>query len=99
MGSTLALHDSAYLSGKVLSIAFEEVLNTAGPGTMYFPEQFVSYLRDSIFAPFDPEQPATDVTRNTVVHGKAPMDAYTAARALQIILALDQINRYLTVPS
>jgi hypothetical protein len=84
---------------KVLSIAFEEVLNTAGPGTMYFPEQFVTYLRDSIFAPFDPEQPATEVTRNTVVHGKAPAEAFTAARALQIILALDQINRYLTVPS
>ncbi|TAJ74117.1 MAG: hypothetical protein EPO45_17090 [Sphingobium sp.] len=83
---------------KVLSIAFEEVLNTAGPGTMYFPEQFVTYLKDSIFAPFDPEQPATEVTRNTVVHGKAPAAAFTAARALQIILVLDQINRYLTIP-
>jgi hypothetical protein len=84
---------------KVLSIAFEEVLNTAGPGTMYFPQQFVTYLKDSIFAPFDPEQQATEVTRNTVVHGKAPAEAFTAARALQIILALDQINRYLSVPS
>lgn len=84
---------------KVLSIAFEEVLNNAGPGTMYFPEQFVAYLKGSIFAPFDPEQPATDATRNTVVHGKAPIDAFTAARALQIILALDQIHRYLTVPN
>lgn len=84
---------------KVLSIAFEEVLNTAGPGTMYFPEQFVAYLKGSIFAPFDPEQPATEATRNTVMHGKAPAASFTAARALQIILALDQINRYLTVPS
>lgn len=83
---------------KVLAVAFETVLQAAGEDTMYFPVQFVDYLRQSIFAPFDPEQPADEVTRNTVGHGRAPAHAYTAVRALQTILVLDQIYRFLTVP-
>ncbi len=84
---------------KVLSVAFEDVLRSAGTDTIYFPNQFVDYIRSSVFAHFDPEQPTKDLTRNTVGHGRAPGEAYTAVRALQIILVLDQINRYLTLPT
>ncbi len=84
--------------GKVLADAFETVLQAAGEDTMYFPIQFVEYLRKSIFAPFDPQQPADEATRNTLAHGRASVSAYTAVRALQTILVLDQIYRFLTVP-
>lgn len=83
---------------KVLAVAFDEVLKFAGPDTIYFPNQFIEYLRTSVFGPFDPDQPATFATRNTVGHGHAIGEAYTAVRALQAILVLDQINRYLTLP-
>lgn len=83
---------------KVLSVAFEEVLQFAGADSIYFPEQFVTYLRDSVFAHFDPDQPSSDATRNTVGHGRATAQAYTGVRALQTVLVLDQINRYLTLP-
>lgn len=83
---------------KVLSVAFEEVLDFAGHDTIYFPEQFVRYLRESVFAHFDPAQPPTEANRNTVGHGLAPGDAYTAVRALQTVLVLDQINRYVALP-
>lgn len=84
---------------KVLSIAFEDVAKTAGADTIYFPTQFVDYLNASIYGHFDPNQPGTGATRNTVGHGRAPKGSYTAVRALQTILVLDQINRYLTLPS
>ena len=48
---------------KVLSVAFEEVLDFAGSDTIYFPEQFVRYLKESVFAHFDPTQPATEANR------------------------------------
>ena len=83
---------------KVLSVAFEDVLKFSGADSIYFPEQFVVYLNTSIFAHFDPDQPAAEATRNTVSHGRAPSEAYTPLRALQIILTLDQIHRYITVP-
>ncbi|WP_454762273.1 hypothetical protein [Caulobacter segnis] len=83
---------------KVLSVAFEEVIAFAGADSIYFPEQFVTYLRTSVFAHFDPDQPSSDATRNTVSHGCATTQAYTGVRALQTILVLDQINRYLTLP-
>jgi hypothetical protein len=84
---------------KVLAVAFEDLLKFAGSDSIYFPEQFISYLNSSIFAHFDPDQPATEATRNTVGHGRAPSESYTAVRALQTILVLDQINRYITLPS
>lgn len=83
---------------KVLAVAFEDLLKFAGPDSIYFPQQFVSYLSSSVFAHFDPEQPAREATRNTVGHGRAPGEAYTAVRALQTILVLDQINRHITLP-
>ena len=82
----------------VLSVAFDEVLRFAGADSIYFPKQFVGYLKSSVFANFDPDQPATQATRHTVAHGHAPSNVYTPARALQTILVLDQINRYVTLP-
>lgn len=84
---------------KVLAVAFEEVLRVAGADTIYFPQQFVAYLQRSVFADFDPGQRVKSATRNTVSHGRAPGAAYTAVRALQTILVLDQINLYLTLPA
>ena len=84
---------------KVLSVAFEDVPKVAGVDTIYFPAQFVDYLNTSVYGHFDPAQPGGDATRNTVGHGRAPKSAYTPVRALQTILILDQIHRYLTLPT
>jgi hypothetical protein len=83
---------------KVLSAAFEEVLTFAGADSIYFPEKFVDYLNSTVFSHFDPQQAATEATRNTVSHGRAPAEVYTSVRALQTILVLDQINRFITLP-
>lgn len=82
---------------KVLSVAFEDVPKMAGADTIYFPAQFVDYLNASVYGHFDPNLPGSEVTRNTVGHGRAPTSAYTPVRALQTILILDQIHRYLTL--
>jgi hypothetical protein len=83
---------------KVLSVAFEDVPKIAGADTIYFPAQFAEYLNASIYGPFDPSQPGSNATRNTVGHGRAPRSAYTSVRALQTILILDQIHLYMTLP-
>jgi hypothetical protein len=83
---------------KVLSAAFEDVIKYGGAETIYFPEQFVEYLNCSVFSHFDPDDPGSEATRNTVSHGRAPEEVYTPVRALQAILILDQISRYITLP-
>jgi hypothetical protein len=83
---------------KVLSAAFEDVIKFGGDDTIYFPEQFINYLNSSVFGHFDPDAPGSEATRNTISHGRAPAEVYTPVRALQAILILDQINRYITLP-
>ncbi len=60
-------------------------------GTLMFPEEFSSFLRDFGFANFDIETGEIDMSRNTVSHGIADPIDFTRARALQLILMLDQI--------
>jgi hypothetical protein len=63
--------------------------------SLLLPSEFLEYLRDVVFANFDVEQAPAALSRNSSSHGVADPHLYTRERALQLILALDQIHYYL----
>lgn len=66
-----------------------------GSNTLLFPREFGRYLREHIFANFDPvAQTGTAGSRHAVGHGAAPQESYTMSRALQAVLTLDQLAFY-----
>lgn len=66
-----------------------------GANTLLFPAPFGRYLKAHTFAHFDPvEQTGTAGSRHAVGHGAATQESYTMARALQVILTLDQLAFY-----
>lgn len=60
-----------------------------------FPGLFLNYLDKVLFRGFDVEKNDCKLSRHSVGHGVAPKEEYTKARALQLILSLDQIYFYL----
>lgn len=68
-----------------------------GPNTLLFPQEFKEYLLANAFASFDPRgaEEAEASSRHAVGHGAAKAESYTVARALQVILTLDQLLFYL----
>lgn len=60
-----------------------------------FPRQFYQYLNDVFFRNFDLEKEDVRLSRHSTLHGVATQEEYTKARALQLILTLDQIYFYL----
>ncbi len=79
-------------------LAFAEaagVRKAGGANTLLLPAAFGEYLRRHTFANFDPAaQAGTAGSRHAVGHGAATQESYTMSRALQAILALDQIAFY-----
>lgn len=66
-----------------------------GSNTLMFPAAFAEYLKKHTYADFDPaSQDGTAGSRHAVNHGAAGQDTYTMVRALQAILALDQLAFY-----
>jgi len=61
-----------------------------------FPDIFFRYLKETIFAVFDMGKGKLDFSRNTALHGIAKPNEYTKAKALQAILTIDQIYRYMS---
>lgn len=59
-----------------------------------FPSEFMRYLDDSIFKDFDIDNDIT-TSRHSVSHGVAIKANYTQERALQFILTIDQICRFI----
>lgn len=81
---------------KLLEFAAQRgVRKTESDASLFFPALFLRYLTTSTFAAFDPMAPTSDASRHSVGHGAANAGAYTQKRALQAILTLDQIARYL----
>jgi hypothetical protein len=69
---------------------------TGDESSLLFPNQFLQYLSDYTYADFDPKDGQADtLSRHSVGHGSARASAYTMTRALQAILALDQLSFYL----
>lgn len=62
------------------------------PGSIGFPREFVEYLRDVVFASFDLTVGVVPPGRHAWAHGAAAMESYGRARALQLILTLDQLH-------
>ena len=94
-------------TGKSNRISLEELIRyigdlaekrTAGDGqSLLLPQEFLAYLRTSIFANFDLETNTVDLSKHSVGHGAAVAEVYTPERALQALLTLDQI--YFCLPS
>lgn len=65
-------------------------------GSLLLPDYFLTYLKDKVFAAFDPASVSTkvaiSVARHSVSHGAASPASYTKQDALQMILVLDQIH-------
>ena len=70
--------------------------HTAGDrNSLLLPQQFLRYLTESVFTSFNVETRAVDLSKHSATHGVATGKDYTAERALQAILTLNQIYFYL----
>ena len=67
--------------------------------SLLLPQQFLRYLTESVFTSFNVETGTVDLSRHSAAHGVATGKDYTAERALQAILTLNQIYFYLPSPS
>lgn len=81
---------------ELLRFAIESATARTGlPNTLMFPAAFARYMDEHTFANFDPvANTGSASSRHAVGHGAAPADNYTMTRALQTILALDQLMFY-----
>jgi len=79
-----------------LKDAVDSAIRKSGaPDTLLLPEAFSLYLKDYTFAQFDPSQGTGKAkSRHAVSHGAAAAESYTMARALQILLTIDQLAFY-----
>ena len=62
--------------------------------SLLLPLPFLKYLQDVIFKNFNLQEGQIDMSRHTSSHGVADAEQYTKARALQLILILNQIYYY-----
>lgn len=65
------------------------------PNMLLLPEKFQTYLKEIYFCSFDPNNPQ-GLSRNTIAHGVAPLDAFTEKAAVIALLILDQLSFYFT---
>lgn len=91
-----AAHGKSAKTKELLAFAVRSAEEKAGaPDTLLFPAAFAQYLSAYTFANFDPEGPPGQAgSRHAVGHGAADADSYTATRALQALLTLDQLGFY-----
>lgn len=80
----------------LLDFAIESAVSKSGAGdTLLLPEAFARYLDGYTFAQFDPAGGTTHAgSRHAVGHGAADATSFTKARALQVLLTLDQLAFY-----
>ena len=81
---------------QLLTYVLEKGRNKSGSDySLFLPARFFEYLRDVTFAQFDLEADRVDLSRHTSSHGVAKAEAYTRAKALQVILIVDQLYFYI----
>ena len=68
----------------------------SNPGSLGFPGPFLAYIERVFFRSFDVEKGDVELSRHSVQHGVADQERFTKARALQLILVLDQLHFYLS---
>lgn len=93
-----AKHGKGAKIEKLLSFVAEAALKKTGePDTLMLSKEFITYLKCHTFGQSDARDAVGKAgSRHSVGHGAAGDDAYTAVRALQAILTLDQIVFFLT---
>ncbi len=69
--------------------------DNGSPNMLLLPEKFRTYLKEIYFCSFDPNNPQ-GLSRNTIAHGVAPIDAFTEKAAIIALLILDQLSFYFT---
>jgi hypothetical protein len=67
-----------------------------GPAGMLLPEKFRKYLNEVIFRSWQSPEPANFVSRHTVAHGVAPLEAYNQCAAIVGLFAVMQLALYVT---
>lgn len=71
-----------------------EVVRSGDGASLLLPDAFHRYLTEVVFPTFSVAQGDVTMSRNTAGHGVAPPEEYTRSRALQAILAIDQLWFY-----
>ena len=91
--------ESAYRIQKLLEHLLEVGKSTVDDNhSLLLPQDFLKYLNNSFFKDFDPDTATDDLSRHSVSHGAASTTGYSAERALQALLTLDQIYFCLSTP-
>ena len=75
---------------QLVETAIQTDLSVDRPKLPLLPEKFKRYLSEVYFRKFDPNQPE-GVSRNTVSHGVAPVDAFSEKGSVIGFLILDQL--------
>ncbi len=70
-------------------------IKTGSEVSLFFPRDFLHYLKDVIFPQFDLETGNIALSRHTSSHGVAKAEDYSKIRAVQMILILDQLYFYI----
>jgi hypothetical protein len=70
-------------------------IKTGSEESLFFPRDFLYYLKEAIFPQFDLERGDIALSRHTSSHGVAKAEDYSKIRAVQMILILDQLYFYL----
>lgn len=68
---------------------------TGSEESLFFPRDFLYYLKEAIFPHFDLESGNIALSRHTSSHGVAKAQEYSKIRAVQMILILDQLYFYI----
>lgn len=68
---------------------------TGSEASLFFPRDFLYYLKEAIFPQFDLEKGNIALSRHTSSHGVAKVEDYSKIRAVQVILILDQLYFYI----
>jgi hypothetical protein len=68
---------------------------TGSEASLFFPRDFLHYLKNAIFPKFDLEKGDIALSRHTSSHGVAKAEDYSKIRAVQMILILDQLYFYI----
>lgn len=72
--------------------------NVDDEDSLLLPNEFLKYLENSFLKNFDLANATEDLSRHSVGHGEALEKGYSAEKALQALLILDQIYFYLSTP-
>jgi hypothetical protein len=84
------LRKNASVQEQIKFVIEKEIEFTGSNNSLLIPERFLEYLNEEVFKHFDVAT-NPDLSRHSVTHGAADSKKYTRARALQVILTIDQL--------